>query len=110
MTFRRALHCPRCGSTHARPVRRWRVGDYVAALVTRRPGAVPRERWGLLRLARARRASALRVRSGGVLRLTDRKVGRPGPSCTRRAFRLPVRRRLRANGTACARRAPSTVG
>lgn len=39
MMLRNPLRCPRCGSSYARPVRRWRVGDYVPALVGRRPFA-----------------------------------------------------------------------
>ena len=39
MTIRWSLHCPRCDSQDARPIRRWRVGDYAAALIGRRPFA-----------------------------------------------------------------------
>ena len=39
MTIRWSLHCPRCDSQDARPIRRWRIGDYVAALIARRPFA-----------------------------------------------------------------------
>ena len=39
MSLRRSCRCPRCGSDHARPIRRWRVGDYLAVLTGRRPFA-----------------------------------------------------------------------